>query len=425
MADDETTVNLVYDPKNRSDADAIHARLDQEFLNIAPEDGRPKLEHSDDLEKLPDPSRLGALSLVLYIIPEPAAALSQPQQDKLATYRKMLGSEEVRFVPVNLANPTSAMPAQLADIFAFRYAQYANSRQALDRLAVLVQNLLYLRVASTSRRVFLSYKISDGKDAAKRIEEELIKRGYSVWRDELLDRDGFSQIKAGSSIQKQIESAIVQQGFVLVVDTHDAPKSTWVNEEISLAIRYNLPVLPVVIENPALPAPPKLGGRFKVLRDKQLQVPDRGNVAFSNMDSAFFDDLEATMSTVLLEHFRARRRLVVDAESFFEGAQFSFESVPGMESRLLYTAEKSLDTTLTPRLSIRALCQCAPYDVLLGESVANLSADLARSSTHHQYGVLLHQTPAERYEREQLLTGTTGQIMLLKPDELDQVPLFE
>ena len=422
MADD-TTVNLVYDKVNKSQADGIHAELDRIFSNI-PKD-RPRLQHFPDLESLPNPSRIGALSLVLFIIPEPTRTLTASEQDRLASYRKMLGADEVRFVPVNLGNPPSTMPSQLAGVFAFRYSDHPNARQAIDRLAVLVQNLLYLRVASTSRRVFLSYKISDGKDAALRLEDELTKRGYSVWRDEQLDRDGFSQITPGSSLQKQIESAIVQQGFVLVVDTHEAPKSTWVNEEISLAIRYLLPVLPVVIENPAYPAPPRLGGRFKPLRDKQRQVPERGNVALSDMDAAFFDVLEVTMSDVLLEHFRTRRMLVADASSFFEGERFTFVPVDGKDGRLLYTAEKDLDGAVTPGLKLRALCQCAPYEVLLPESVANLTADLARSSTAHQYGVLLHQTPAERYEREQLLASSSGNVMLLKPDELDQVPLFE
>ena len=35
-----------------------------------------------------------------------------------------------------------------------------------------------------------------------------------------------------------------------------------------------------------------------------------------------------------------------------------------------------------------------PYEVLPPESVANLSSDLARSAVVHQYGILLHQTPA-------------------------------
>jgi hypothetical protein len=52
MADD-TTVNLVYDKVNKSQADGIHAELDRIFSNI-PKD-RPRLQHFPDLESLPNP----------------------------------------------------------------------------------------------------------------------------------------------------------------------------------------------------------------------------------------------------------------------------------------------------------------------------------------------------------------------------------
>jgi hypothetical protein len=49
--------------------------------------------------------------------------------------------------------------------------------------------------------VFVSYKVSDGKPWAERIADGLVARGYEVWRDELLDRDGQALISPGSTAQ--------------------------------------------------------------------------------------------------------------------------------------------------------------------------------------------------------------------------------
>jgi hypothetical protein len=381
----------------------------------------------DSIVAIPAPADLGALSLVLLVLPDPdAGGLTGPPLEKVVNFLRAAGTEDIRLVPVALDAARKTPPAQLRAIFTFTLQDFSTQspayEESLRRLAVLVQNLIGLRVSSARRRVFISYKISDGRDVAERLEKELEARGYNVWRDEQTDRDGLSQILPGSALQQTIETAIAQQGFVLVVDSHEAPQSAWVNEEIGLALKYLLPILPVVVEDPVFGAPAQLGGRFKPLRDKQRQAPAKGSVTPARMDVKFYDGLEKEMSALLLDHLRVRRQLLTQAKAHFEGHAFAWRPVGA--GRLVYAATKSLDGAATPLLKFRVLCQCAPYEVLLAETIANLSADVARARRVHQYGVLLHQTFANRSEREQLLRKRGNHLMLLKPDELDQVPLI-
>ena len=160
-------------------------------------------------------------------------------------------------------------PVPLQDIKSFPL-----HRDGIQKLATLLLNLVCLRLAGDNRKLFISYKLSDGTPWASGIADGLRQHGYTVWRDDDPDRDGLSMITPGTLAQQTIEDAIRQHGFVLVIDTMEAPLSAWVHVEIETAIRYMIPVMPVVIEdpiggkNPKLQRVPRLGGgRFESLRE--------------------------------------------------------------------------------------------------------------------------------------------------------------
>jgi len=152
-------------------------------------------------------------------------------------------------------------------------------------------------------------------------------RGYEVWRDELKDRDGQPFIGPGSEAQETIQKAILDHGFVLVIDSPEASQSRWVHAEIDTAYAHMLPMLPVVIEDAAQTvgqANIPIGGRFQVLREMQRQVRvtvahQTGKTIQQVMNAAWLDGLEKAMSEVLLGHLRSRLILTREAEHRFKG----------------------------------------------------------------------------------------------------------
>jgi hypothetical protein len=415
-ADDGWSVEL----KNGLRAE-FTARLDPESI--------PEIELRLGFDNMLDLNLIGPLSLVLVVLPEPTRGFTESEQRKIAAFRQAFSNDDLRLVPIASDPARNSPPRPIDDLVSFKLHDSTNPN-LIKQLATLLLNLLCLRVSSAGRSVFISYKISDGKLWAEGIAKGLKDRGYTVWRDEDIDRDGQFQIGVGSPAQKTIQKAILQHGFVLVIDTLEAPRSSWVDEEISTAISYLLPVMPAIIEDADEDRPPKIGGRFRSLRELQHEVrlTSKGINAASQatgskvdaLDRAFFDGLEAAMSQYLLEHLRSRRKLMVEARRRFEALRFGWKAVS--ENHLLYEAINDRDSERTPGLFLRFLIQCAPYDVLLENTISNLCAHYHQIAKPYQYCVLVHQTALYAPDKRRLLNNCQGYVMLLQPDEINHIP---
>jgi hypothetical protein len=207
----------------------------------------PEIELRADFVKVPNAHEQGPFSLVLVLLPPDGKSFSEDEKAALRTFLEKHGTSDVRLVPIALDAMRHAHPVPLQHLKSFALHNL-NDPSLIESLTTRLLNLMYLRVSSDRRKLFLSYRFFDGKEFAQRVEKLLKHLGYEVWRDESFSRDMITAIAPGSSAQEVIRDNILNHGFVLVLDTMAAPESTWVHEEIDIAISYMLPILPVVVE---------------------------------------------------------------------------------------------------------------------------------------------------------------------------------
>lgn len=410
---------LAHDPADEAWAQAAQAALAQELgARISIAEDRPTVELRDSFRRLPSHGELGPLSMVLVATPD--RAFTAEEAAALQRFLDVSPAGDLQLLPIAPAAGRAVPPAPLAARVA-AHLEDPSDPQQIQRLAIHLLNLMGLRVAGEHRRVFLSYRVLDGKAIAEHVDSGLRARGYDVWRDELADRDGVPMIRPGSEAQQTIARGIASHGFVLVIDTPSAHQSNWVQEEVALAVGNLLPMLPIVVED-VVGQQPLRGGRFPALvaLQREVRVPAAALTPArlaATLDDAFFDQLDGEMNTVLLEHLRARRRLLREAERGFRALDFAWTEID--PARLLFRADLDRDSDATPGVTLRLLVQCSPYETVLDDAVDNLQAALPRHPRYCQLAVLVHQAPVYGKQRRHLLRGRDGNLVLLRSDELD------
>lgn len=401
--------------------DLLQQEIDSRKLTNA-----PRVLLKDGMEMLPSYDELGALSIIAVITP--GRQFSSPEQTALSRFLASCSKGDIRLVPLSMAHGRDVPPEPLNGLVSKRV--HSLDSTTITQLANFLLNLVGLRLAGSHRRIFISYKISDGKDVAATLAEGLQRRGYDVWRDELLDRDGNPLIRPGSEAQETIARAIQDQGFLLVVDSPESANSNWVHTEIETAFARLLPMLPVVVEDTQTIAgrPPQrhIGGQFLLLRHMQREVrvtasDQLGKSAAEFLDDAFFDCLERTINDVLMNHLRTRLALVRDTEQAFRQLRFAGWSELDA-GNLVFEALYDCNGPLAPGLLMRLLVQCAPYDILQEELVHNLSFHFQSSQNPCQYAVLVYPTAVNSRDKARLLRNSRGHLLLLTPQELPQLP---
>ena len=97
--------------------------------------------------------------------------------------------------------------------------------------------------------VFLSYARSDGEDASASVEQELTKRGFSVWRDR-------RNIDPYQDFSSEIEIGIRKSAFVVVCVTPsiiNQDRESFVRREIIYAQQLHKPIIPAVWPHAIVP----------------------------------------------------------------------------------------------------------------------------------------------------------------------------
>ena len=140
------------------------------------------------------------------------------------------------------------------DLRTYDFRQVPRSLQALsERNAVglqpddgasivqAVRGYLGLEAFAREKRVFISYRRSDGKAQAETIHDHL-------WQDRFVAfLDTFS-IEAGAPVQDRIMREIVDKDLILLIESPDAAASPWVRDEIFEAGRQRIPVCAVSLD---------------------------------------------------------------------------------------------------------------------------------------------------------------------------------
>lgn len=380
-------------------------------------------------ENIPSPDDIGALSVVLLILPAPGKAFDDAVAARLRRFLPE-GPDtpelQAGLLPVNRFPERKSWPEPISEIVGIRCD--ANGQVDIDNAAMTALINASLAVSCRQKHLFISYRQLDGMAVAKALSERLKARGYKVWRDEDRDDDGMELITPGTDAQRRIEKAIVEHAFVLLVDTPRAAESKWVRVEVDMAFGHLLPILPIVVE----PLPggadgvPPMGGRFLTVRSLGREVRLSGGAlgaeacpqAEAAVDSRI-DEIERNIMEVLLGHVRTRRRLVAGARKRFENLQYAWRACRA--ERLLFAAEKTLKIPMP--ISKRFLVQCAPYGSLLRKTVDDL-CDAFESSEYRgqpprpfNYAVLVHGATAFPDDYEAVLNGR-NHVILLRPNEI-------
>lgn len=101
----------------------------------------------------------------------------------------------------------------------------------------LVRSVFHgLGITERERRVFISYRQLDGAQLAVAVHDALVKKGFGVFLDRF-------QTAVGEDIQGKIDEAIEDTAFMLLLYSPDMPHSTWVDWEVTRALKSRLPIL--------------------------------------------------------------------------------------------------------------------------------------------------------------------------------------
>lgn len=185
--------------------------------------------------------------------------------------------------------------------------------------------------------IFISYRVTDGKDAAVSLHKHFDSLGYNVWRDEHRDEDNEGNIKIGEDVQQIIRQAIVSSNLVILIDTKDALNSPWIKEEIEYANANLIPVIPLCIRTNHTK-----GSHFRSLRSLNRYIDS--NPELSNMDQIVFE-----VEDFLKDVYLRRKRLPIKVERNFVKSGFTWDA--HHTNKLLFNSQKSRKFGLTRILS--------------------------------------------------------------------------
>lgn len=120
------------------------------------------------------------------------------------------------------------VPTELYPINAFKWSGISPAeRLAWERI------LPELGLTEKERKVFISYRRSDGLGMADQLFDALSRRGFTVFMD-LYD------IESGRDVQMEITEYLEDIAFVLVIESPEAHYSKWIYKEMNYALKHHM-----------------------------------------------------------------------------------------------------------------------------------------------------------------------------------------
>lgn len=140
----------------------------------------------------------------------------------------------VPVVPEGIASFAEAVPAALHPVNACIIPADDLRLDALASVALEIVGLLHRQ-----RRVFVSYRRTDSRDAAVQLHDELSGRGFDVFLDT-------HDIRPGADFQEMLWHRLVDCDVMIVLDTKSYLDSKWTPQEIGRAQALGVQILRVV-----------------------------------------------------------------------------------------------------------------------------------------------------------------------------------
>lgn len=100
--------------------------------------------------------------------------------------------------------------------------------------------LRLLGIADVDRRIFVSYRRTDGSAVAESIRMALLNAGWDVF----LDR--FS-VPPAVDFQQRLDVELADKAFVLLIESPDAAGSQWVSHEVGFALRHGMGLMSLTL----------------------------------------------------------------------------------------------------------------------------------------------------------------------------------
>ena len=281
----------------------------------------------------------------LLIVVYGSAQLPRAAQDYIVAFRN--AHQEGAFViPVAVDAAHLQPPPPISLIKA---APWGADAQSLERIVTEVGVRLGLALRSGNRRIFISYRTTDGKAIAHDLHERLQRDGFAPWLDEAKEN-----LHPGDDVQQTVYDHVKDAAMVLVVDTSDAPDSRWLFAEIDMAIAQLILIMPVVIGDRT--------SRFYSLASLRRQVTAKpGGVDGTPLSDGEWSNVRAEMDQLLMSAYRRRLALLSRARAEFERRHYDWTVLdPG---RRMYQAQRSQDADPELPLPLAVLSHCLIHEI--------------------------------------------------------------
>ena len=281
-----------------------------------------------------------------------SAKLPQSAKDYIAAFRKAHGTGAF-IIPVALDAANLIPPAPISGIKAILFSGDAES---LGKIRKEVGVRLGLALRPGRRKIFISYRASDGKQIASNLNDRLKNDGFDPWLDEAKEN-----LNLGDDVQETIHDHIKDAAMVLVVDTPDAPQSDWMFEEINGAIARMISILPVIIGNND-----KLS-RFRSLASlRRRALAKLGGVDGGSVADAEWVAVRAEIDEVLLSGYRRRLELLSRAQEEFESRHYEWSELD-RDLRMYKALRKfRVDPELPMPLTVLSHCSISRHQLASG-----------------------------------------------------------
>jgi hypothetical protein len=289
-------------------------------------------------------------------------------------------SQSATVLPIAIDRATRKPPEAAAEFKALEYD--AAAKGPTGRLVNRIGGMLGLRVQNRESKIFISYRATDGTAIANQLHDHLISLGHNAFLDEAKEIDGETRVVPGSRIQNQIDEALGQSNFVLLIDTPSAPDSKWIMHEVETAESLLLPILPVCFREKR---DPKQGPRFRSLLALQrwVQLERPGAKDDPPLSTDQLDRIVSEVEEYLCEIFKRKCRVPFIVEKEFVSRGFAWRVLD--QRLLMFTSSKSSGW----RVNTRVLSHCSIFDPNYSPAIRRF-AEFLRATVRCNYSLFLY-----------------------------------
>lgn len=240
-----------------------------------------------------------------------------------------------------------------------------------------VGSFLGLRWIPKESDIFISYKVSDGKNIALQVKKILEDENFNVWLDEDRDDDNEGNIKVGEDCQEVIKAAVDKSSMVILIDTPEAIRSKWVNAEIDYANGSVVPVLPLVFRNDGIKGP-SFRSLLELQRWLEFSYDPRQPFTFSEAQT---EELYNYIHKYLIDFHNRKKQLPGKIATHFTANSFSRRNDQALEKKLCSIFDRKSKWSRT--VFTHAFC----YPVFFKTAVQTFSNFLSQlgHSPHHYF----------------------------------------